>query len=80
MKSPTKLHKMLYVEWYTVFIPDEELQAAYEVLLHLYHADDDHPMEVAKAAFFCLTEELLEKYCVPFYGGLEWDNRRNLLK
>ncbi len=71
---------MLYIEWYYVHIPYEELQLPYEVLLHLHRADDDQPMEVAKAVFFSLTEALLEKYCTPFHGGLEWDNRRNLLK
>ncbi len=64
----------LGLEWRLV--PDADLQMAYDVLLHLYQADTDDGMTVAKATFFSLTEELLEKYSPPFEGGEEWDTRR----
>ncbi len=62
-----------------VLAPEEELLGPYEMLWKLKHTHLSDP-NMVKDVFFAMTEALVEHYSPKFDEGLEWDNRRELLK
>ncbi len=63
-----------------VQVPDETLQDAYDTLVDIRMGGNRVGHKMKTDVFFSLTEELLEHYGPKYDGGLEWDNRRGLLK
>ncbi len=60
-------------------VPGRELKASRDLLWLIEHTEPERAKH-AKDVFFGLTEALMIRYSPIFDEGLEWDNRRGLLK